>query len=453
MITFLVKLICRFCGFIRGEAWRHSRPVEGNSIVMPFSEKIWWAYKYLVRPVEREERGSNIEEFFHTQDLSFAVDDGFVEEGSLTIGAGGDILNSQGILWENTGHLWDEVRDFYLRNDIVYANLEAPIVPSRPPLYLGKGIVSSPRMNGSVDMFERITDNGRGVNLFSTANNHCLDMGEEGLSATLDFLDSRGYPHFGTARSPEERDTPLLVERNGIRIGFIAWTFGTNLAKVPEDKPWLVNSLRLNRPETDISPIAGQADKARAAGADIVIACLHWSLEFESFPIRNVIETGHRIIESGVDVIIGNHAHVVQPIERYTVPGAAGKPGRNGLIIYALGDLVSNQRSAVNSRFGALARIRISRGRIGGERHVRVSSLSVLPTYHLAKMEGGRCVDFRLLDLRKAAAQVASGEAAGLYTRKTERSILRMAALCEKVLGPALIASAESTLPIPAPHT
>ncbi len=143
-------------------------------------------------------------------------------------------------------------------------------------------------LNSTPAMFDRIHEGGKGVGLFSTANNHCLDQGEAGLRETLDFLDSRGCPHVGTARSREERDAVVMVDRNGVKLAFLSFTFALNWKELTEGKGYLANYLRLNRPGTDISPIAAQVAAARAAGADAVVACLHWSLEFESYPIKNV---------------------------------------------------------------------------------------------------------------------------------------------------------------------
>ena len=156
-------------------------------------------------------------------------------------------------------------------------------------------------------------------------------MGEEGLIETLEFLDSRGYPHVGTARSPEERDKVAMVEKGGVKVAFVSFTFGTNTSKIPEGKAHLVNSLRLNKPDEDLSPLATQIAAARAAGADFVVALLHWSLEFETYPATNIVAMGHRVAELGVDAIIGNHPHNVQPIEKHrfadkAIGGRAGSP-------------------------------------------------------------------------------------------------------------------------------
>lgn len=294
-------------------------------------------------------------------------------------------------------------------------------------------------MNGTPAMFDRMVEGGKAVNYFSTANNHSLDMGEEGLIETLEFLDSRGYPHVGTARSPEERDKVAMVEKGGVKTAFVSFTFGTNTSKIPEGKAYLVNSIRLNKPDEDLSPLAAQVAAARAAGADFVIALLHWSLEFETYPATNIVAMGHRVAELGVDAIIGNHPHNVQPIEKYKFEDKASGAAREVLIFYALGDLLSLHRTIPDSRLACLIRLRLSKGAVpGGAAEPRVTGLEALPVYLFQKKRGGDCADYRVLDFRKLAAELRSGVDKYGMSARMRREFFRLERLMNEVLGPAL---------------
>jgi len=454
MADALVKLCCGIYGLAHRKEFSASRPLEGNAAFMDRDERYWWGYKFYCSPIEEAEPGSGLEEYFRGQDLDFGRGKAAAlvasaagartgalegEIGAMTIAAGGDILVSPQLRPETTACLWDDVRNFYFDADVVYANLETPVAPSSPPGFLPRSILEPPALNSTPAMFDRIVEDGKGINFLSTANNHCLDQGEAGLLETLDFLDARGYPHVGTARSPEERDRVVMVEKGGVKTAFISWTFALNWKSLPEGKDYLANYSRLNLAGADVSPIARQVEAARAAGADAVVALLHWSLEFESFPLRNVVETGHRILELGVDVIIGNHPHGVQPIERYTyVDGVSGR-NREGLIIYALGDLVSFRRKDVpNSRLGNLARIRLSKRREDGGTRTAVSSLEILPTYLYSRLEDRKCRDFRILDFRKLVRELDEGMNRFGLGRAQLREVRRLEGLMKKVLGPAL---------------
>jgi len=357
----------------------------------------------------------------------------------MTLCAGGDILAHSGLNPETTRKLWDDVRDFYFSGDIVYANLETPVAPSMPPSYIPKSILVSSALNNSPEMFDRIVDDGKGINFFSTANNHCLDQGEAGLRETLDFLDKRGYAHIGTARSPEERDEVVMMERNDVKIAFISFTSSLNWSGLPEGKEYLANYVRLNKSGADISPIERQVKAARDAGADAVVALLHWSLEFESFPASNIVDMGHRLIELGIDVIIGNHPHNVQPIERYGYLDKSTGKKREGLILYALGDLLSLHRPLPNSRLPCPARIRTSKGNTAdGIKCTRVGTFDILPVYLCVQKSVDRCYDYRILDFRKLAGQLHAGLDHHSLGRARTREVFRLEALMDRVLHSAL---------------
>ncbi|MGA2548226.1 MAG: CapA family protein [Rectinemataceae bacterium] len=433
-----VKLSCWLYGRTHRREFGASRALEGNLPYMGPDERYWWGYKYYCGPIEKAEPGSGLEEFFRAQDLDFSLGEDFVETAAMTLSVGGDILASPHLRPETTTALWNDVREFYFGADLVYANLETPIVPSAPPSFVPKSILEETTLNNTPEMFDRAVYGRKGVNFFSTANNHCLDQGEKGLRETLDFLDAKGYPHVGTARSPEERDAVVMIEKGGVKAAFVSFTFGLNGKGLPEGKEYLVNYVRLNKPDADISPIATQVAAARAAGADVVVALLHWSLEFESYPVRNVVDMGHKLLRLGIDVIIGNHPHNVQPIEKYSYTDGATGALKIGLIIYALGDLLSVHKTLPNSRLASLARIRISKGRAGGKECARVSGLEILPTYLYVKKERDVCEDYRVLDFRKLSEELHAGKNRLGLSRAKVREAFRLEALMNKVLHAAL---------------
>lgn len=439
MADALIKLLSGLQGLSHRREFRASRSFEGNAAYMDRAEGLWWAYKFYWGPIEEPEPGSGLEECFRGQDLDFSKAEGFEEAASMTLSAGGDILVSPDLRPETTTALWDEVGDFLFGSDLACANLETPVSPSSPPGFLPASILGPMALNSTPEMLDRITKGGKGLSLFSTANNHCLDQGEAGLRETLEVLDARGLGHVGTARSPEERDAVVMVERGGVKLAFVSFTFALNWKALPEGREYLANYVRLNRPDADLGPIMAQVAAARAAGADAVVACLHWSLEFESYPTRNVVAMGHRLIELGIDVIIGNHPHGIQPIERHSyVDRATGGP-REGLILYALGDLITVRDGILpNSHLGLLARVRIAKGRKDGRECARIAGLEVLPTYLFPRMRGKACEDFRLLDLCTLAAELRAGQNRFGLSRTQARDVPRLEALMKRLLSPAL---------------
>jgi len=440
MAGILLKLLCRINWLLHKEKFKYSQESEGNAEFMSFGEKLWWGYKYFFDPVEKAEKGKNIEEYFRKQDLNFTLPQDFEATSQIHLTAGGDILASHHIRTDNTFKLWDEAEDFLFDSDICCANLETPVVPSVSASFVPKNILKAPALNNTPEVFDLFYKNGEGINFFSTANNHCLDMGEAGLLETLEFLDKKGCPHVGTANSTQQRDALPVIEKNGIRIAFLSYTFSTNGKPVPDGKEYLVNYIRLNRPDCDISLIKKQVHTAKTEqNADIIIACIHWSLEFESYPIQNVIDMGHKLMSLGIDVIIGNHPHGIQPMEKYTFLDPFSGIKKQGLIIYALGDLISCHEHIPNSRLNNLVRLNISKGRSDNKQFTIISDLKIRPMYIYSKMEGEQCVDFRLLNFAKLINEIKKNTNRMNFDEAAVKELERLDVLMHKLLHTEII--------------
>lgn len=400
----VMRRLSRLYAFARAGDVHHSRPVEGNAGTMGIGEKLWWAYKYYGNSVRRAEKGTGIEEYFAAQDLQFTLPEGFEEESRAVITAGGDLLSSDEIRPETTGELWAHVRDFLFEADLAVANLETPVAPSRPVAAPPKSILAAPPLNTSVAMLRTFTADGAGFTFFSTANNHSLDQGVDGLVETLDVLDEQGCGHVGTSRTPAEREDIPVLDLNGIRVALLSYTFSVNGRDPGPGQEYVVNYVRLNAAECDLSMIQRHVHIAREVKrADLVVACLHWSLEFESYPMQRLIDRAHDIVELGIDVIVGNHPHVVQPAERYEFEDPFTGQRKQALIAYALGDLTSYHPTVPDSMLAMLLRVTVAGGREAGAPIARVAHVDVLPVHHELRFAAGRCVDYRLRPLADAA--------------------------------------------------
>ena len=171
----------------------------------------------------------------------------------------------------------------------------------------------------------------------ATATNHALDRGYDNSAFTLDEFDAAGLGHAGSARSALEADEPQIyeLEREGqtIRVAQIAATYGTNGLPIPSDAPWAVTLIDTDR-------LVAQATAARTAGADLVVASLHWGVEYRSAPSTDQLEVADALAASGqIDLIIGNHPHVPQPMALLV----GGPRGEGMWVAYSLGNFISNQ--------------------------------------------------------------------------------------------------------------
>ena len=167
---------------------------------------------------------------------------------------------------------------------------------------------------------------GIGYKSCTTASNHTIDQGTAGVTRTLDELDAAGLAHTGSARSAAEAATPMILTMpNGVKVAQLAYSFGFNGLTVPASEPWLANL-------TDVAKILAAAHAAKLAGADIVVLSMHWGTEYtHTATALQKSQAAQLLASPDIDVILGDHAHAVQPMQMIN-----GK-----WVIYCMGDQIS----------------------------------------------------------------------------------------------------------------
>lgn len=200
------------------------------------------------------------------------------------------------------GPLLDGLRPLVSGADLALCHLEVPLARDGGP-YSGW-----PRFLAPPELADGLA--GTGYDACSTASNHTLDHGAGGVDSTLDALDEAGVEHTGSARDAREAETPLVLDVDGVPVGQVSYTFGFNGVPLPEDEPWRANRL-------DADAVLSEAEAAREAGAEVVIASLHWGQEYAHEPTDRQRRLAERLLDSdAIDLIVGHHAHVVQSVER-----------------------------------------------------------------------------------------------------------------------------------------
>lgn len=248
--------------------------------------------------------------------------------------------------------------------DYAVCNLEVPL--GGPPSYSGYPCFSAP------DSYAAALAHA-GFDMMLTANNHCLDRGDKAARRTLEALDSLGLDHIGTYHSSEERDSlvPFIKDINGFRIAFLNYTYGTNGIE-PRDGAEI--SL------IDKEKMKKEIEAAREKGAEIIVVAMHWGIEYvllENNVQRNLADF---LMDEGVDLIIGGHPHVVQPMkvvhnEKYD---------KDVLVVYSLGNFISNMKTA-DTRGGAMVWATITRDDQGVARFSKAD----YDIFFSAKPDGG----------------------------------------------------------------
>ncbi|TGA99861.1 CapA family protein [Sporolactobacillus shoreae] len=392
----LTRAAVLLCSYIFYDAFHYPQPQVGEyDIAGNKFEKLKWLYRYWINQLEVAEKGAGLEDYFSAQNLDFTLEN-FNVESKVSLASAGDLLAVDVLTPENTPHLFDGIRDFYSSADLVCANLESTVDKGRP---IGRTQEKSQpaQMNTSEAMFRKFREEG-GINYFSTANNHALDWGEQGVLATLNVLKESGAYHSGTYDDQKQQDDVLIIEKNGIKMAMLSYTFDLNGNKCPDGKTYLVNEVRFNDEVCDLSMVKMHVARAKEKGADIIIACCHWGWEFEMYPHQNIVRVAKRILASGVDVILGNHPHVSQPMEHVSLRDKSLNCP-NGLIVYAYGDFVSYHPESRNSKIAYVTKFDIVKGRfgLGGVTETRITDLKMLPIYILNEKLPDGSYDCRIL--------------------------------------------------------
>lgn len=250
-----------------------------------------------------------------------------------------------------------------IKADYAVCNLEVPL--GGGPDYTGYPCFSAPDSYA-----EALRD--AGFDLMLTANNHCLDRRDKAARRTLKALDNLGIDHIGTYHDALQRDSlvPFVKKIKGFKVGFLNYTYGTNGIN-PRDG--------MEVALIDKNKIAKEIKKTRNAGAEILVVTMHWGIEYVLLENGVQRDLARFLIDQGVDMIIGSHPHVVQPMKVVRNE----KEGKDVLVVYSLGNFISNMKTA-DTRGGALVRATIVRDADGKARF----SHADYDTFFSAKPEG-----------------------------------------------------------------
>lgn len=208
--------------------------------------------------------------------------------------------------------------------DIAIANLEVTLA--------GKPFTGYPQFSAPDEL--AVAAGNAGFDILATANNHSCDRGDEGVLRTIKVLDSLGMKRTGTfADSADYRKNhPLIFTQNDIKVALLNYTYGTN--GLPFNYPAMVNILEEQKVINDLAYTKG-------LNPDFILVFFHWGNEYELMPTEQQHQLAAVCREHGADAVIGSHPHVVQPMEYHA---ADDTTQRNHLLVYSLGNYVSNQR-------------------------------------------------------------------------------------------------------------
>jgi poly-gamma-glutamate synthesis protein (capsule biosynthesis protein) len=294
--------------------------------------------------------------------------------GLTFIAAGDNLLHIMVLdsLAEGGGYvldpLYDEIRTLIEKVDIAFVNQESLLAGDR------FGISGYPAFNSPQEAGRALVR--AGFDVINQANNHVMDKGYAAVFATMDFWDGiEGVEYLGIFRSAEERETKeVIIEKNGIRVGFLAYTEGTNGIPVPKDRPYLVALTGTGLMEKDIARLRGKCD--------FLVVSMHWGDEYRHDYNARQAALAAFLAGQGVDLVLGHHPHVLQTFEYLPRPD-----GGKTLCFYSLGNFISGQQRPPTA-LGGLAFVRLAM--FGGSLCIEQAGLIPTVTHYERDLSGYR---------------------------------------------------------------
>ncbi|OUD02181.1 PGA biosynthesis protein CapA [Streptomyces swartbergensis] len=316
---------------------------------------------------------------------------------SFTVAAAGDVLihpelvdqaakdakkTGEGEAGLDFGPLLAGIKPVISKADLAICHMETPVGNPRGPFEGYPEFLVPPQI--------LTTLKGVGYDTCSTASNHTYDHGLGAVRRTLNAMDKAGLGHTGSARTPEEAEKINIRDVNGVKVAHLSFSWMSFLNPTPEKEKWAFNQI-------DTDAIKDAEARAREKGAEVVILSVHWGLEHYNEPSIPQLELAERLTtETGVDLVIGHHAHVVQPIQKV-----------NGTwVAYSLGNQVARHSSPTGlTEEGAIGWFEFRETTDGWDVAARYATtlVDIPPEVEAGeKPPAGAVEDHRLVDVRRA---------------------------------------------------
>ncbi len=319
------------------------------------------------------------------------------EDTTFTMTAIGDVLCHNTQYWDaynkdtdtyDFSYVFEDIKHYFEATDLSIGNLETSFAGKE------RGYSNYPTFNSPDSLAYALKE--MGLDMITTAGNHCLDMGFSGLSKTIDVLDEAGLKHLGTYKTQEERDQIFITDVKGVKIAFINYTYGTNGIPVPSDKEFCVNLIDKDLIKKDI-------ESAKSQDVDMIVACMHWGTEYRTTANAEQEELADFLFENGIDVILGNHPHVLEPMEKRTVTLEDGTT-KDGFVIYACGNFICDQ-NAENTRNSIILNLTITKHSDG---KITIDKANYIPIY-MYKGASSKLKRMKVLDIEQSIRDYENG--------------------------------------------
>lgn len=299
---------------------------------------------------------------------------------SIELAMIGDVLLHRDIaVYEDFSPSLEPVKQYLQSADYLVANQESLPVASK------FGISGYPQFSSPDYIVDDLKEVG--VDLLNLANNHAVDKGAEGLALAIENIESKGLPYVGAYKNTEDQQTPRIIEVEGIKIGFISYTYGTNGLKLPDSSPYLINYIDIEKMTSEVEAIKPLVD--------VTVAIIHWGNEYVTVQNENQEYIAHMMNQAGVDIIFGGHPHVLQPYEKIS-----NSVGQDTHVFYSLGNFFSHTTSSTDTMIGGIGSFKITKE----ENHVTIDEPKLIATSVILN-ETGKYTVYPLADVESKSVR------------------------------------------------
>lgn len=285
----------------------------------------------------------------------------------ITISAVGDVLIHQSVYidaWTGNEYnflpMIEAVEPYLSSSTITIANQESMIGGEE------LGLSSYPMFNSPTEVGDALK--AAGVDAVVMANNHTLDRGEKAIQNAIEHWETIDMAYVGSYLDEMDREELRIIEtEEGITVALLAYTYGTNGIPVPEGKDYLVDLIDREKMKEDVARAKEEAD--------VILMNLHFGNEYERMPNEEQESLAQFAADQGVHAVIGHHPHVLQPVK-----WVEGEGGNETLVIYSLGNFLSNQQE-LYQRIGGIFTFTVEKSVLGEKEEIKLHSPQLLPTY------------------------------------------------------------------------
>ena len=309
-------------------------------------------------------------------------------------------------------YVFEDVKNHIESADIAIGNLETTFTGS------GAGYSGYPTFNTPEALAYNLKD--LGFDVLTTSNNHSLDKSYKGIESTINYLDDAKIAHTGTFTSEEAQNTILYQDVKGVKVAFLSYTYGTNGIPVPSGKNYCINLI-------DKDLIKKHIELAKQGNPDLICVSMHWGIEYRTTPNDEQKELADFLFKNGADVILGNHPHVLEPMEKRKITLEDGTE-KDGFVIYSLGNFISGQVKEY-TRDTAILNLTITKKGETGK--ISIDDVKYTPLYMNKGTSSTKA--YKLLDINKQISSYEAGNSnvsSSLY-----KTLTAELAKIKKILG------------------